>query len=79
MFQVPLNYRPKLETALAEHGISCRALTTQQVEYEAAIPWATKRKGFAKALVKAVAGQAFGGVISGVASALVGAAACVVM
>ncbi|MCJ1286189.1 hypothetical protein MMC26_005534 [Xylographa opegraphella] len=77
VFQVPLAYRPKLEAALADHGISCRALTTQQVEHE--VPRATRGKRFVKALVGAVAKQAFGGVISGVASALVGAVACVVM
>ncbi|MCJ1479570.1 hypothetical protein MMC13_008256 [Lambiella insularis] len=79
VFQVPLAYKSKLEAALQEHGISCQALTSQQVENEAAVPKATKRKGFMKALVKAAAGQAFGGVISGVAGALVGAASCAVM
>ena len=79
VFQVPLAYRAKLETALTDHGIICRALTTQQVESEARFPRATKEKGFAKALVKAETGQVAGGIVSGVASALVRTSSCVVM
>ena len=81
VFQVPLSYRTKLEQALAEHGISCRALTSQQVEEEdqAYLPQRARSRGFAKALVRNVAGPALGAIVSGVASALVGAVQCTVM
>lgn len=74
IFQVPLAYREKLETALANHGISCRALTSQQMDNDPEFPRRARDRGFVKGLLKNVAGNAVGGVISGVASALVGAA-----
>ncbi|KAL8712322.1 MAG: hypothetical protein Q9220_003473 [cf. Caloplaca sp. 1 TL-2023] len=74
VFQVPLSHRPQLEAALASHGISCRALTSQRVDDSASILDRARSRRFAKGLLKNVAGNTFGGVISGVASALVGAA-----
>ncbi|KAL8950309.1 MAG: hypothetical protein Q9222_003653 [Ikaeria aurantiellina] len=79
VFQVPLAHRSQLEDALAKHGISCRALTSQQTEDSASVPERARSRGFAKGLLRSVAGNTFGGVISGVASALFGAASCAVM
>ncbi|OQO04889.1 hypothetical protein B0A48_07906 [Cryoendolithus antarcticus] len=79
VFQVPLSYRSKLESALKKHGITCTALTSQQAEKKVKMPNAAKRPDFAKRLLKDVTGPVVGAVVSGIASALIGAVACTVM
>ncbi|KAL9001439.1 MAG: hypothetical protein Q9169_000014 [Polycauliona sp. 2 TL-2023] len=79
VFQVPLAHRPKLEAALASHGISCKALASQRVNETASIPERAKSTAFTKALLRSTVGKTYEGAVSGVASALVGAAVCTVM
>ncbi|OQO12139.1 hypothetical protein B0A48_02779 [Cryoendolithus antarcticus] len=79
VFQVPLSYRTKLESALKKHGITCTALTSQQAEKKVKMPNAAKQPDFAKRLLKDVTGPVIGAVVSGIASALIGAVACTVM
>nr|OQO22274.1 hypothetical protein B0A51_09331 [Rachicladosporium sp. CCFEE 5018] len=70
VFQVPLSYRSKLESALKKHGITCTALTSQQAEKKVKMPKAAKQSDFAKRLLKDITGPVAGAVISGITSAL---------
>lgn len=80
IFRVPLSYRTALEKALTRHGIKIeQALTSQRVENEPKVPAQARDTKFWDGLAQRVAGQAAGGVISQVAGALVGLAACNVM
>lgn len=79
MFQVPMAYKSKLEEALAKHDISCSALTSQRVDDSPSIPQRARSTQFAKGLLKSLAGNTAGGIISGVASSLIGAVSCTVM
>lgn len=80
IFRVSLSLRDDLVDILSKHGITCRDLSSQRAnKAPPSLPAATKEASFLKGIVKDVAVTTFGSVIGGVASALVGAAACTVM